>query len=163
MAQDYRGFLTETQRDYLRGDRDIGEHSNPSMLKRRIRERMAGAQRDWELLARTEFEFDNPLRDKSNHLADPAGIPDARLSTGYGAMQAQAEAYEAGESTEITDNQLREAAAGDMDLDSIPETFAEKYVEQLEGAGMSDEQKEALIENWPTKEQLREKAGLKSE
>lgn len=94
---DKYGFLTPTQRDYLRGEKDLDDYSNPSQFKKRIRQRIQQAQRDWELLNESEVmdeeELQRALRNINHGKGfDKTMVPDEIQEATKAAGKAQAHA-----------------------------------------------------------------------
>lgn len=73
MAQSNPGFLAPRHRKYLSGEYDFSEHSNPSQFRREIRNRVAGARRDWALL-NSEILSKEDLLEANINIHDPRGI-----------------------------------------------------------------------------------------
>lgn len=57
MARNY-GFLTERDREYLTGEKDINSLSNPRDKKQDIRKSITAAEQDYQLLARSPYWTD---------------------------------------------------------------------------------------------------------
>jgi len=162
------GFLTPTQRKYLDGERDIEEHANPSVLRRRIRDRVAGYYKDWELLNQTDLDWHKPLRDKSNphSESDEVGMPAENDEMAFNGMKGQLEALEAEDTGEALEKILKRAKKrserGELGLENLPHVFAEDYIEIL-STTLDEDRIEVIIQNFPTKDQLRDVADIESE
>lgn len=78
---DYRGFLTPTQREYLCGEKSLKDYSNPAQFKKRIRDRYRGAQKDAALLEQSPVvdndELQKSLRVGGNNYASGSVDSDA--------------------------------------------------------------------------------------
>lgn len=119
MAQEYPGFLTESQRKYLRGERDITEHSNPSVVRARIRERVSGSLRDLQLVKNAEWMngenlaktiYGNNISQVGRH-----GISDEQVKQGQDVAEGVAQLY----GSEFVENLTEQLEELEVEADGI--------------------------------------------
>lgn len=139
MAQEYPGFLTDTIRAYVRGDKQISSSSNPSRDKKRFRERISGAKRDWALIQTSDQDWvHDQLLQSNRNLHDPRGL--------QAPMTEEA----------VTQNRQAAKAQADsvgLDADSLEGLFADMdgEIDQLKaemdgGDGLSNDEMEANVQ-----------------
>lgn len=146
MVQDYPGFLTESQRDYLRGEKDLDDHSNPSQFRRRVRNRINGMQKDLMLLNWSphfdEDDLAKTVRDPGSYQQLGRGVEmsDEQIEQSIEIAEAMSKIYGANAVVELS-NLLRQMTEGDqkdieeelddMDGDDMETAIREMYVREI--------------------------------
>lgn len=162
MAQDYPGFLTEFQRAYVRGEKNLDDHSNPSVVKRRLRNRISGAEKDEALLEESDEEWvSDVLHRAPRNVHDPRGddapMTDEAVESYQGAAKAKAESVgvqsdsieliletleadieEVQQKLEATEDGFRDEVVRELVQDTYTELFAKVFVMSCDG----------MVEGW---------------
>lgn len=154
---DYRGFLTPTQREYLRGEKSLEDYSNPAQFKKRIRDRYRGAQMDAALLEQSPVvdneELQKSLRVGGNTYAADEIDSDALEFTEQSGL-AQAHAV-MGESVDPLYDTMEYVASERVQQErQFKETIVDAVERLLIGiAGIEREKISGWIQQyWPSKE-----------
>lgn len=139
MAQEYPGFLTESQRKYLRGDKDISEHSNPSVVRGRIRHRLSGMLEDLKLVQESKFmNGDNLAKTtfgtENYQQLGRQGLETDQVETGMASAKGISQLYGGEFIQNLTDTLEELEVDGDLNNeDDLTEAVQELYVENVIG------------------------------
>lgn len=169
MARD-TGFLTESQREYLTGEKDLDDHSNPWQFKSRIRKRVNGSFEDLALLRESPYWSDedhekiarDPLQPNTGVLASMDTDTKERHIDG---VRSQAKIYgdsvqgfvEAIENMDEIDGSWQDSDDMERELKNV---FARQVVHvvddvlNLVGVSDRDTKMEIFEDAWPDREQV---------